>query len=456
MGSPLWDFLWDSLLFDDQLIDSGFAEISESELKDELSKYVARAAKAVPDIQTSLQQSMPGPMLAAGARLRPRQMLIQGAFYIERVVMNDPMFEVGASALRERLMAEELLRTEPSPVNRGGLAWIARYMKDLTPMVAANYVAFLPVNQGIGFAAETLPLSPIVNRYITLPQEVMDLLLRRIVIKPGTVDVPSGSTTGMKDASAVWVEFEGLQETSWYRTTSNSEPVVVAPSSEDVKRMFQTRREPGKAEWVIAEAARYAMTQAYRQIMGEVSVANLVNASYATESPLAFDVLMVASMSSEPSREEQIGRAVLDLRMPFLANVDAATLMNIRESDRDAFRTFQRGLEQALRSLGETSDEGQRRRVIVEVTEQAAAEMGRIERTLRRARKDFAIEVMLEAALASVTAALAVPASPWRAAVAAAAPAATVSAIGAANRARSQSRENDWFFLWQVQKKSQR
>ena len=448
MGSPLWGFLWDSLLFDNHLIKTAFADTPESDLREELSKYIDYAAKAAPEVQASLQQPTLGPVLATGARLRPWQMLVQGAFYIDRVVMDDPMFEVAASALQDRIVAGELFKTEPSPVNRTVLAWVARYMKDLTSMVVGNYVVFLPINRGIGFASEVLPLRAISNQEIIPPPQVLELLTARMRMKPGTIDVPS-MTGRVEDRSALWVEFEGLQGSSWYHTSSNSDPVLALPSTEELTRILQTPTEIGKADWVIAQAAKYAMKQAYQQIMGEVSVANLVNAAYATEAPLAFDVLKSAGLF-EPSKEQQTGRAVLDLRMPFLANVDPTALMRIREDDRDSFRTFQHRLEAALRELREEPDQGKREQVIAEVAEEAAAEMDRIQRTVKGARKSAALDMAVDVALATVTAAVLKPDSYLLTVGTVAAS----SLIRGARRASSQKRDNDWFFLWKVLKKS--
>jgi hypothetical protein len=443
MGSPLYDLLADSVLFDDHQIDVAYADLSESRLEEELSKYIVGAAKVAFTIQESLLQPAAGLLLATGTALKPRQMLVQGAFYVDRVVMDDPMFRVATSWQMGKIAAEELFKAEPPPVDRRALSWVSRYMKDLTPMVAANYVIFLPVNRAVGFASEAIPLPPPSDLVITPPPHIVDLLLSQIRMNAGTADIRRRDIGGTEGKPAIWVEFEGLEGATWFRTSSASPPSLTSPSREEVLRIVRSQEDWGLAGITIAAAARYAIHQAYRMIMGEYSVAKLVNASYATESPLAFDVLKAMEILGEPSTEVAAGRAVLDLKMPFLPNVNPGTLMDIRERESEAFRAFQQSLERALRILSQTSDPGERDRIVQDLTHDADAEVERVNRTVRRAHRSLAVDV----ALATLSAATA-----WQGSWREAAVPAVSSLIRAASRVRSQTHQGDWFFLWKVRR----
>ena len=142
MPSPQFEFLNDSFLFDPTLIAEGFASVAGSELSRELERYRAYALLKLQVMTDGLRDG--GSLrLFAGADTSSLVLLRQAAFYLDRVVLPDPLFphtEV-IGGLR-RSLAEGAGIPFSKDLNRSAIAASARLMRDARPMVAAGLAAF--------------------------------------------------------------------------------------------------------------------------------------------------------------------------------------------------------------------------------------------------------------------------------------------------------------------------
>lgn len=82
MGSKLYDFLTDSLLFNDSLIEERFASVAEAEIRKELRRYREFWFANATEIQREVRANDSNLKLFSGLKMVPPELLKQTALYI--------------------------------------------------------------------------------------------------------------------------------------------------------------------------------------------------------------------------------------------------------------------------------------------------------------------------------------------------------------------------------------
>ena len=94
MGTKIFDFLTESFLFNDDNIESLFTKYSDNQLKIELSKY--REFVLTSDLESEIINNCSTSHLNvfSGQKYLPHSFLKQSAFYVEKQIINDPLFSL--------------------------------------------------------------------------------------------------------------------------------------------------------------------------------------------------------------------------------------------------------------------------------------------------------------------------------------------------------------------------
>lgn len=150
MGSKIFDFLGESFLFDDSLIDQQFGGPNDEEILAELRRYRSFCLSAIPELEAEIGASKSSLRLFSGIKRVSTDLLKQTAFYVEQHVLYDPLFELTCKSDPDA-SANDAFATAfglpPAPrLERHELARVTKYLKKLRPMIAANYIKLLPTS----------------------------------------------------------------------------------------------------------------------------------------------------------------------------------------------------------------------------------------------------------------------------------------------------------------------
>jgi hypothetical protein len=92
MGSILYNFLSESFLLDARLVDEHYSSISEQELQSELNRYREFCLGHVKDLLEEVTGPSTALRLFGGKSFQRIETLKQSAFYLDAVVLPDPLF----------------------------------------------------------------------------------------------------------------------------------------------------------------------------------------------------------------------------------------------------------------------------------------------------------------------------------------------------------------------------
>jgi hypothetical protein len=145
MGSHLFDFLTESFLFRQDLIAEEFAQTPVSEIEKELRSYREFCIKNRAEMFTESASGGSSLTLYDPEHLSLRE-LTQAAFYVDRYILKDPLlrFTETRSESAKVLAKGSICPPGDEGLRLGDLSRTLGELKTLTPMVATDFVKFVP------------------------------------------------------------------------------------------------------------------------------------------------------------------------------------------------------------------------------------------------------------------------------------------------------------------------
>ncbi|MEK6279174.1 MAG: hypothetical protein AABN95_02365 [Acidobacteriota bacterium] len=450
MGSKLYDFLTDSFLFDDSLIEEQFASITEKEIRIELRRYrefwLSNAAEIESEVQANDSQLK---MFSGLKKVRPA-LLKQTSLYVEQHILYDPLFDLG----RERNPDEDAFNAvfglrSPS-LDKEEVQESVRYLKALTPMVTSNYVKFFPTSRFFE------PLQPIPMRYSksgfaeSVPAELFDFFHANAHVttaRPeGTsitfgwpLEIGRGIAVNFKeqppDRAEIYFladqEIDSIDRRNGSFSTSISMPVAL-PTPERFN------------SWV-SQSINQTAGHVYRRLCLEVDLADSFGAGYLSNSQFAFRLIEQIGPVQDGIQTNTVN-ALLNFDLPFLDKIDIDTLMTVRRDDGEAFADFRLELDKQLRTLRGIIDPDELKRKTEEVFhELTEVQISRIDRKITSLKK----QVLLDVVIATGSLMGAIQTGGFSVLMGAMA---ALHGYRSYSQYQSEKKENPAFFLWKASK----
>ena len=448
MSSAPFEFLNDSILFDPTLIAEEFASVAEAELARELERYRAHVLLKLQDMTDDLRDG--GALrLFAGADASSLVLLRQAAFYLDRVVLPDPLFrhtEVIGGVRRS--LAEGAGLPFSKDFNRPAIAASARLMRDARPMVAAGLANFFPLSY-FGERPEAVPLYHSPAQFDELlPSEVATFYRSAARVKALVKDASGGlaEVDSLDPCRQIVVSF-GEERPGWAYKLFAPKTLSADQETRVVRWRMDFPDEPPSAEefdaWV-----RQSVNQAARHHLDglsmDIGMASACNAAYLTGSAFAAKVLgLTGTATQSRSIAETTARTVLDLRLPFFDQVSIADIVTAR-SDEDAFNLFRRELEKQCRELRlETDPERRKAKLDNAIHELTEVQRTKVDQAVKRLKKRLAADAVVAAG--GLAATFATSGASLLATLVAAA-----SAYRTVLDAEKSIKESPAYFLWKV------
>lgn len=362
MSHIAYDFLANSLFLHDGSLQSKFENESTDRIEKELLAYREHIIRNMPALNAEINQSRSNLNVFTSKDNTPISLLKQTALYLEHYVIADPLFHYTNLESKGEAALSSFLGF-PERINKSRLAEVCSYLKEITSMVAGNFIKVFPVTYHFE-TPKQLPIKiPVNNNNDLLPPDLMRFFREHWIISP--MEKIEGGGWAIFDkrdlvpTRAINIEFEGdrfnqgmvyfLTEQkvlSYDETSGLAEIARYIPPTPPSQELFDA--------WVL-QSANTASKAYFDRTFGEVYLAERLNSRFICESDFKSEVL---SKNLEPAEDISAftTNQLLNIELPFLQNVDAAKLMQVREADADTFTNFRLELEKQFREIRTITD----------------------------------------------------------------------------------------------------
>ncbi|MCD8739684.1 hypothetical protein LT679_03630 [Mucilaginibacter roseus] len=357
MSHVAYDFLADSLFFNEYSLSKEFKNESKQRIEKELIDYRNYVLTNFDRLKIEVNASQSALNVFTSAQYTSLDLLKQTALYMNQYIVADPLFRyTNLDTATEKAMSESL--GFPEKQNLDGLTKAARYLKTLTPMVAGNYVKVFPVTYHFEPPKELPYKIPVNNNNDLLPQNIMQFFRERCVVSPMSKIEGGGwailDGKPLTPTRAINIEFDGdrfnngfiyfLTERkvlSYDEATGMAQIAQYMPPTEPEKDIFEA--------WVTQSQNSCAKAY-FDQSFGEVYLAGELNAKYISENSLKHELLTM-NLDNHKDISTFTAEQLLNIELPFLDKIDTAKLMQVRENDADVFTNFRLELEKQFREV---------------------------------------------------------------------------------------------------------
>ncbi|OBQ35275.1 MAG: hypothetical protein AN485_14025 [Anabaena sp. MDT14b] len=451
MGSQTFDFLTESFLFRDDLINDNFRTFSEKEILNELNNYREFCLSKKSEIEKEVIKNTSNLNMLSGIEMPHLSSLKQSALYINQYLINDPIFSISYRENESSKAFKASLGIIEEPIDRNRLSQLVSYVKQLTPMVAADYVKLLPINNFLE-PPEQLPILYSENNFSDiLPKSLLDFFHKNTTINSleRLPDYPQAIC--LKDLQLcreIMINFNNHTDRAYFYILYEPNIELLDQETGKFEAEMILPDEPPDIDsftnW-LNQSFHLSCKQVYDEVLWKNIIASNYGASYLVESQFVFDLLnqFFPAKNNIPTNTANI---LLDMELPFLENIDISNIMNIRMNHGEEFQNFRLHLEKQFRDLRLVKDPEERKikaeNAFHELNE---VQIHAINQKMSQIKKT---NVFLDGIIAVGSLLAAIPTSGW-------------SIIATAGRgvkpfmdSENQIKQNPAFFLWKVKKSS--
>ena len=392
MGSILYTHLNDSLLLDKSLIADGFRSVSDAGLQVALRQYREFCIAHLDDL---IEEVAPehGKLRLYVGDVADLRLLKQGAFYLDAVILSDPLFsqtEIGHE--NHEVWSRTLDMPEPQRLNRKALVDAAELMLSCRWLVAQGYVRFFPTSLESEAPAQ-LPIYASDDGFEhVLPPHLLSQYkqaadVRSFVPTSRGLEIQADLQLGRR----IYIDFDRDGCTGGFVYNLMEQEVVSANhETREVEFALRMPSEPPSQEqfdaWVAQSVNRSARNH-FDMVSRDIGWSTQFGSQYLTRSRFTAALLDSTDEVTSSSIPAATATGWLQLDLPFFDRVSMEKLMAAR-SDEEAFHRFRLQLEKHFRELRLEVDPEKRRLK----TENAMHELLEIQRTevdsaIRRLKK---------------------------------------------------------------------
>ena len=450
MSHIAFDFLSDSLLFDQEHIATKYADVSDAELWTELEKYRAHALARAEGLRAEtagVEGALSVYFDTSSHALPTVDLLKQCALYFDRAVIDDPIFPLTRRSTASAAAIGKYLGFSAPELDRDGLSSSATFMRSVRSMTAGQFLKFVPISAVLE-PPDKIPITYSGTLYAErIPSELRDWVRQRARITTLRRSDRNGWHWRPGDAlevgRAICVDFEDYgRPFSYFLFESKFESHADDPRRFTVIQRMPESPPPGEQfeAWV-----QQSVNQAGGDILWHLHV-DLVHAAHSrsmflTESAFLADLLR---LRSGPTLSEDVARFALQLDLPVLAGISVDDLMKVRNEYGEAFHAFRLTLQRHLRELRMLQDASVIEKKLQNLQhELEEVQVADVQREARRVKR----EVLSSLVIGAVSVGVAVPTTGLSLT-------GLVPAAAAAYRARAgygdRVKEHPAFFLWKL------
>ncbi|HIX96499.1 MAG TPA: hypothetical protein H9975_03285 [Candidatus Alistipes avistercoris] len=355
MGSVIYNFLADSLFFNENNLENDFANESEERIQQELQNYRNHCIKNYGELIKEIVERDSFLKVFSSSEETSLGLLKQTALYVDQFIIQDPLFKLTEMTSEiSNVTAQYLGYNNSGYIDRKALKQAALFLKDITPMVAVDYVKIFPLS----YYFEAPKQTP-----IYLPEDYYNKILSEKILN------------FFRENVSVWsmekVETEGwkINEKELYPCRSIMVGFKGDPNFRLIYHLFKTQflkydQKTGLIEfnlpktppeinsfkaWV-TQSINSASKTFYDKVFGENIIAANLNSTYLCDNNFTYN-LITRNFGNKQTIQTETATNIINFDLPFLDNINTQKLMMVREYDADVFTNFRLELERNFREL---------------------------------------------------------------------------------------------------------
>ena len=360
MGSLTYDFLSNSILFNDDEIENGFSSLKDVQLENILQDYRIHCLKNIAELSKEIIDNKSSLKVLSSIEKVKYETLKQSALYFDQFVIYDPLFKFSHQKNAATDVVSQYLRFEQNKgIDRVELSNTVRLLKSITPMIAADYVKILPLSYAFEPPKE-LPINLPVNYYAdALPKELMEYCHSQVIVKSMKQDKKGWLIQDNADYTpGIFITFKDIESNrgNIYNYFLQEYIKTGKPNVFKVKMTladYPMNKDVWDA-WVF-QSKNSAAKAVVDKIYYENLVANDLKATYLTDNSFTAN-LLTHNLNAKETIEIASATQFLNIKLPFLDNVNIDKLMTIRTYEAEIFTNFRIELERQFRELRTIKD----------------------------------------------------------------------------------------------------
>lgn len=359
MSNLLYDYLTESPLFVENYIDNNFEKFSDKDIERELLNYREYSLSRRNDLLEEISPSENDISIlteAYSSFLPDDQLLKQLSLYMDRIIVNDPLFSLTDLPSEFDKTHYKFLGFDKERINRGKLVKAINYMKYITPMVSSRVLKFIPLSY-IHENPNKMVMKYSENYFSdVLPEEILKWFHEKIKVS-SLYKGDKGWYCPDKDkldlCRGIMMEFpeysgkNGIYHLLEQEILSYDEETRIASFKQSLPE------EPPDMElfkgWVYQSINQYSKN-VFDSLFDELQHSSFLNCNYLTTSPFISELLN-QNFNNNSSFDSSIANLVMNIDIPVLNSVSLENLMKIRDNEGEAFRTFRIDLSNKLKEL---------------------------------------------------------------------------------------------------------
>jgi len=359
MGSITFDFLAESILFDDEEIESQFLSLKDSDLEKVLDDYRQHCLKNIEDLTKEITENNSSLKVLSSIEKMPYNLLKQSALYFDQFIIYDPLFKFTHTENEASKVVTQYLGFQKNKIDRTELAKSAKLLKSITPMIAADFVKILPISYNFEPPKET-PINLPIDYYADiLPKDIMLYFRERAVVKSMRQLKGGWEIIDKRDLTpGLFITFKELDNDHGSIYHYFIPKFIKTEDPNRIKTSMSLAPYPmDKDVWEVW--AFQSINSAAKAVFDKIYIENLfassLKATYLTDNHFTAN-LLTKNLSAKETVETSTATQFINLELPFLDRVDIDKLMTIRIFEADIFTNFRIELERHFRELRTITD----------------------------------------------------------------------------------------------------
>ena len=360
MGSLAYNFLTESILFDEDNLNTSFKSISENILLSELEKYrnyiLANSESLLEDIR-NFDSSL---KVFSTIDKIPQDTLIQSALYIEQFIIDDPLFKFTNQHHEQSTEMGTYLGYDAPSLDINRIASTLKFLKKITPMIAGDYIKLIPVSLIFEPRKET-PIFYSANQFENeLPPSLINFFKKNAIVhsmerNPGggwksltKQDYTPGILINFKEGNDLGMLFHYMEQQVLRKIGENSFETGMKLAEYPMEAAVWNN-------WVKQSINRTAIN-VVDKVYTEIIIASDLNATYIADNQFTANLIQ-ENFETIENPQTITTKQVLNLNLPFIDKINIQKLMDIRNFEQETFTNFRMELEKNFRELRFISDE---------------------------------------------------------------------------------------------------
>jgi len=362
MGSITYDFLADSLFLNENALESNFENEKEERIQKELEDYRKHCISNKEELVKEIKGHDSFLKVFSSTEEIPFNLLKQTALYVDQFIVFDPLFKHSDFQSDMTKVTGEYLGYEQGGIDRNAISKASKFLKEITPMIAADYVKIFPLSY-LFETPETIPLNLPVDYYNgILPRPILDFFWENASVRSMKKREEGGWEVDEKklypcrgivvdfkntnfNSSLIYHLFE-MEIMDFDEQTGKATFRQHLPDSAPDKEHFNA--------WV-TQSINSASKAYFDRVFNETYIASSLNSTYLCDNTFTSD-LLTRNFEAKETISTQTASQVMNIDLPFLDKIDVQKLMNIRKYEEDVFTNFRLELEKNFRELRTEKD----------------------------------------------------------------------------------------------------